>query len=122
MRLELSSLPKTWLIDLDGTIVQLNGYKNMEDVLLDGVKEFFTKIDINDCIIFLTARKSIYRDETINFLKRNNLRYNHIIFDLPIGERILLNDDKPSGLIMGHVVNKARDGKLEVEFYINKDL
>lgn len=122
MKLELSTLPKTWLIDLDGTIVQHNGYKNMEDVLLDGVKEFFEKISTDDCIIFLTARKSTYKNITIEFLKKNNLRYNHIIFDLPVGERILLNDDKPSGLIMGHVVNKVRDGKLEFEFQINEEL
>lgn len=122
MKLELSSLPKTWLIDLDGTIMQHNGYKNMEDVLLDGVKEFFAKISTDDYIIFLTARKSIYKDRTIEFLEKNKLRYNHIIFDLPVGERILLNDDKPSGLTMGHAINKLRDGKLEFEFQINEDL
>ena len=122
MKLELSALPKTWIIDLDGTIVQHNGYKNAEDTLLDGVKDFFNRINSNDSIIFLTARKSIYKDRTISFLKKHNLRFNHIIFDLPIGERILLNDDKPSGLIMGHVINKMRDTKLEIELHINEDL
>lgn len=122
MKLELSALPKTWLIDLDGTIVQHNGYKNNEDILLDGVEAFFSEIDTHDSIIFLTSRKSVYKEKTIRFLRKHNIRFDHIIFDLPMGERILLNDDKPSGLIMGHVVNKKRDAKLEIEFHINKDL
>lgn len=28
---------------------------------------------------------------------------------MPVGERIVINDDKPSGLKMGMSVNKARD-------------
>ena len=40
----LSSLPKTWLIDIDGTIVKHNGHLNGEDELLSGVLEFFVKI------------------------------------------------------------------------------
>jgi hypothetical protein len=122
MKLELSRLPKTWIIDLDGTIVQHNGYKNKEDVLLDGVEDFFSKVSSDDCIVILTARKSTYKEETINFLKKHNLRFDHIIFDLPVGERILINDDKPSGLIMGHVVNKGRDLKLDIELSISEDL
>ena len=36
----------------------------------------------------------------------------HIIFNAPYGERILVNDDKPSGLHMSIGINKKRDEKL----------
>lgn len=34
--LKLSSLPKTWIFDLDGTILVHNGYKNGGDRILPG--------------------------------------------------------------------------------------
>ena len=36
-----SNLNKTWIFDLDGTLVIHNGYKCGEDTLLPGIKEFF---------------------------------------------------------------------------------
>ena len=71
--LQLSNLSKTWIFDLDGTIVEHNGYKKYgEDVLLDGVAEFFATIPSDDMIIILTARESKYKDSTINFLQKHN--------------------------------------------------
>jgi len=37
-----------------------------------------------------------------------------IIFGLPQGERILINDMKPSGLITAYAINKNRDEALEI--------
>lgn len=122
MKLELSGLPKTWLIDVDGTIVKHNGYKNDGDVLLEGVQEFFAQIDEQDVVILLTARNELFRQSTEDFLKANNIRYDKIIFGLPTGERILINDDKPSGLKMGHAINKTRDCNVSLFIKINKDL
>ena len=65
-------------------------------------------------IVFLTSRTEEYRLKTIEFLKKNNVRYDHIIFDAPYGERILINDDKPSGLKMGWCINKTRDDELNI--------
>ena len=76
--LMLSSLAHTWIFDVDGTICIHNGYKNGEDVLLGGVKEFFSKI--------------------------------------------LVNDDKPSGLKCAYAINKRRDEKLDIKFKIDRDL
>ena len=40
-KLILSTLPKTWIFDLDGTIVRHNGYKlDGKDSLLAGMKEY----------------------------------------------------------------------------------
>lgn len=68
--MNLSGLTKTWLIDIDGTIFQHNGYKNGEDVLLDGVHEFFDSISSNDAVVLLTARSELVREQTELALKK----------------------------------------------------
>ena len=108
--LYLSNLPKTWLIDIDGTIVKHNGHKlDSRDTLLDGVSEFFASLPKDDKVILLTARNA---DEVVNlkaFLVQHKIRFDEIISDLPFGERILINDTKPSGLKTAFAINKVRD-------------
>lgn len=119
----LSDLPKTWIFDIDGTIVKHNGYKiDGYDTLLDGAKEFIDSIPETDMIILLTARVDQYRDITIEFLKENNIRYDQIIFNAPVGERILINDRKPSGLQMGYCINPDRDKFFDEEIKIDEAL
>jgi intein/homing endonuclease len=77
--------------------------------LLPGVIEFFNTISEDDKIIILTARSSEYKEETEEFLIQNKIRFDYIIFDLPIGERILINDEKPSGLKTAYAYNLIRD-------------
>lgn len=97
--LVLSPLGHTWIFDIDGTICKHNGYKiDGKDTLLPGVKEFFAQIPDEDMVIFITSRTEIYKELTIDFLKENGLKYSHIVFNAPFGERILVNDNKPSGL------------------------
>ena len=106
----LSSLNHTWFIDIDGTICKHNGYKiDGHDTLLPGAKEFFESIPKEDLIVFVTSRTDEYKELTISFLKENNIRYNQIIFNAPYGERIVVNDNKPSGLEMGKSINLTRD-------------
>lgn len=122
-KLTLSTLGHTWLLDLDGTIVKHNGYKiDGWDSLLDGAKEFLESIPEDDKIIFLTSRNAEYKEQTEAFLKENAIRYDEILFDLPYGERILLNDKKESGLVTGIAVNKERDSKQFPKADYNKDL
>lgn len=109
-KLVLSTLPKTWLFDLDGTVVKHNGYKtDGADTLLEGAKEYLDEIPAEDKIIFLTSRTEEYREQTLRFLEANHIRYDGIIFGMPMGERIVVNDRKPSGLDMAVAVNLARD-------------
>jgi hypothetical protein len=108
--------PKTWFIDLDGTLVVHNGYKNGQDVLLDGVSNFFNKISKNDFIIITTARDKKYKVQTIEFLKKNKIRFNKIIFNLPTGERILINDKKPDGTITAYSINVDRNSKMNIDY------
>lgn len=120
--LTLSALPKTWLIDIDGTLVRHNGYLNGKDELLGGVREFFASLPKDDIVILLTARTAQDLPALREFLAQNGVHYNQIITDLPVGERILLNDTKPSGLKTAFAVNKARDAALTLEVVIDKNL
>ncbi len=120
--LTLSPLPHTWIFDVDGTICVHNGYKNGGDVLLEGVKELFAKIPQDDMIILLTSRKEEERENLDLFMKANGLRYDKMIFDAPMGERILINDDKPSGLKCAYAVQKERDSKLDITLKLDPNL
>lgn len=108
--LVLSTLPKTWIFDLDGTIVKHNGYKiDGYDTLLDGVKEYIDALPKDDFVLILTSRTNEYRDMTIAFLEEHCIRHNQIIFNMPMGERIIVNDKKPSGIDMAVSVNVERN-------------
>lgn len=109
-QLVLSPLGHTWILDLDGTIMKHNGYKlDGEDSFLPGAIEFLHGIPETDMIVILTSRSEEYRDATLKTLEREGVRFDHIIFGAPYGERILVNDCKPSGLVTGLAVNTQRD-------------
>ena len=112
IEIKTSKLPKTWLIDLDGTIIQHNSHLIGKNILLKGVKQFWKKINKSDKIVILTARPKIYKKSTINFLKKNSLRFDHIIFDLNVGERLVINDKKPDGLKTSIGINVKRNNGL----------
>lgn len=121
--IDLSSLNKTWILDIDGTIVKHNGYKiDGYDTLLKGVKEFFGKLAPKDKVILITARKSKYLKNLKEFLRVNNIRYDYILANIPVGERILVNDRKPSGLDTAFAINKNRDDAFSIEYNINRKL
>ena len=123
IEIEVSCLDKTWFIDLDGTVLKHNGFDSKEE-LLPGVKEFFSKnIRDNDVVIFTTARRGSLSTSTKEFLKNNDIRFDQIIFDLPGGERFVLNDNKPSGLKTAFAINLVRDeGLKNININLNKEL
>lgn len=53
----------------------------------------------------VTARTDEYREVTIQFLEENKIRHDEILFNMPMGERIVVNDRKPSGLDMAVAIN-----------------
>ena len=123
MEITLSTLGHTWLLDLDGTIVEHNGYKIFgEDRFLDGAEEFLKSIPEGDMIVFITSRKNEYKALTEKFLKDHKVRYDYIIYEAPYGERVLINDKKPSGLCMGYVLNKGRNEDVSIDICIDKKL
>ena len=106
----MSTLPKTWIFDLDGTLLKHNGYKlDGKDSILPGVKEYLDSIPQDDRLIILTSRTEEYRDSTIRFLEDEGIRYDEILFNMPFGERIVVNDRKPSGLETAVAFNIDRD-------------
>ena len=123
MELEMSSLPKTWILDLDGTLVKHNGYKiDGKDSLLPGANELLSQIRDEDYVIIVTSRKIEYKEITEQFLQDNNIRYDHIIYEAPYGERILINDNKPSGLKMAYAIDLDRDDVKTIQIKENPDL
>lgn len=122
-KLELSVLPKTWIFDLDGTLVVHNGYKTGKDQLLPGVKEFMGSIPAQDYVLILTGREIQAKEKTVQFIRDQGLRCDKILFEMPLGERILFNDRKPSGLAMSHAVELDRnEGLAGVCMKINEQL
>ena len=110
----LSSLPKTWIIDIDGTIAIHNGYKNNgKDTALEASRKFFSKIPDQDYIVLVTSRDKKYQKITESFLIKEGFRFNQILYNLPTGERILINDRKPSGLDTAYAINLERDKGIE---------
>lgn len=108
--LVLSTLPKTWVFDLDGTLLKHNGYKiDGVDTVLPGALEYLDTIPEEDRIVIFTSRTDEYKKITLDFLRDNNIRYDYILFNMPMGERIIVNDRKPSGLDMSVAINTDRD-------------
>lgn len=117
MNMTLSTLPKTWILDLDGTLVVHNGYKLYgHDVWLEGAREFLQSVPAGDMIVFLTSRGEEWAAQTEAFLRESGVRWNHILYGAPYGERILVNDDKPSGLRTAYAVSRRRDSIWNVRY------
>lgn len=108
--LVLSTLPKTWVFDLDGTLLKHNGYKlDGVDTVLPGAEEYLNTLPPEDKVIIFTSRSNEYKQMTLGFLKEHGIRYDEILFDMPMGERIIVNDRKPSGLDMSVAINIDRN-------------
>lgn len=123
MEIEMTTLPKTWILDLDGTIVKHNGYKlDGMDSLLPGARDFLCQIKEEDMVIFVTSRKKEHQENTENFLRKEGIRFDHIIYEAPYGERILVNDSKPSKRIMAYAFTPNRDEACKVKITENEAL
>ena len=121
--LKLSPMPKTWILDLDGTLVVHDGPFIMgHDEFLPGAKEFLDAIPERDMIILLTARLEYEKPHTLRFLKENHVRYDHIIFGAGEGERIMINDNKPDGLVTAHAIDTKRDRFCRTKFVTDRNL
>ncbi|EHL04235.1 hypothetical protein HMPREF0322_05155 [Desulfitobacterium hafniense DP7] len=119
----VSSLNKTWIFDLDGTVVKHNGHKiDGHDTLLMGAKEFFSDLPDGDMIVFITSRSLEYKAETEQFLTEAGIRFDAVLYGAPYGERILVNDTKPSGLPTAIAVNTVRDVFISEEFVVDEKL
>lgn len=85
---------------MDGTVMKHNGYKiDGQDKLLSGAKEYLAEIPGEDKVVIITSRTEEYGEMTINFLDDNEIRYDEMLINVPVGERILVNDMNPQDWI-----------------------
>ena len=105
----MRKLNKTWFIDMDGTLVIHNGYLTGKDVMLPESKKFIDSVDKDDVIVITTGRSISQKEATEKFLRDSGLRFNYVLYDLPLGERIVINDEKPSGMKTAYSYNVKRD-------------
>ena len=121
--LKLSPLGHTWLLDLDGTIVKHNGYKlDGYDTFLDGAEQFLKSLPDGDMVVFITSRAFEHKEQTEQFLFDNGIRYDHIIWGAPFGERIIVNDRKPRGLNTAVAVNMERDAGINISIKVDENI
>jgi hypothetical protein len=120
VELVLSPLEKTWFIDLDGTVLIHNSdvAKNEDQVILKSLD--FLKTIEDDHIIFTTSRSRKHKKKTENFLRLKNIKFDFIIYDLPYGERILVNDNKSSGLTTAYAIALERNAGINLSLFIDQ--
>ncbi len=122
-KITVSDLGKTWLLDLDGTILRHNGHLTKEgDAFLEGAEDFLKNIPKGDRMIFLTSRDASWAAATEGFLDAHGIGPYQILYGLPYGERILINDRKPSGLKTALAINVERDAFMQIEFVTDENL
>ena len=123
MEIEMTTLGKTWILDLDGTLLKHNGYMlDGADSVLKETARLLSNIKREDMVIIITSRERSYKDQTEKFLRENGIRFDKIIYGAPYGERILINDDKPSGRRMAYAIGIKRDELPEIKIIENETL
>lgn len=97
-------MPRTFFIDIDGTIVKNLTNEELDLILtqktkgefredlLPGVEHFFISLKDDDTVIFTTARTENHREMTEEMLAFHNIKYSQLIMGLSCGERYLIND------------------------------
>lgn len=94
--------PKTIICDIDGTILKHHGNLTKQFTtpaeLLPGTIEKLNEWDRKGYqIILLTGRKEPMRKTTEEQLANLGIFYDKLVMGVTSGERILINDEKPTG-------------------------
>ena len=102
-----SKIGKTWFFDLDGTLLKNTSNEKLDQIIsrhgktshrqeeaLMSSKQFLKNIPKSDKVVLTTARAKRHKDHTIKVLEYVGIKYDQIIFDIPSGARILVNDIK----------------------------
>lgn len=106
---------KTVFCDLDGCVFQHHGHLGAilsnPCVLLPGVREVFKEWGHKGyTIIITTGRTESMRELTEKQMRKAGLFWHHLIMDLPRGQRVVINDNKPSeGIRTAECINLIRN-------------
>lgn len=110
-------IPKTWLLDVDGTLLNFHG--TLDSIIrlgsseLPGVREFVDAIHgRGDRLILMTGRPESMRSITEKQLLEAGIAWHQLIMDVGIGVRILVNDmrkddDRPTAAAINLQRNKG---------------
>lgn len=119
-----ANIPKTIICDIDGCILEHQGtltniHSNITK-LLPGVTEKFNEWNMKSYkIILLTGRPESMRDLTVSQLASFGLFWDVLIMGATRGERILINDIKPtSELNTATAINLKRNEGLASCLYV----
>jgi len=89
-------MPNTYFLDLDGTIVKHNYTPDkVQDMLLPGVLEELQRAVARGDVLILTTNRSIDNcADILTKLAELGIIFQHQLFNLPAGVRVLVNDTK----------------------------
>lgn len=109
-KLNLEHLPSTWFFDLDGVIVEHNGYKNGFDVVIPETVDTIRRLKkLGDTVIITTARDAGFKNMLEQFFHDKGIPFDLMVFNLPTGSRIVVNDEKPDGTKTAYASNIKRN-------------
>jgi hypothetical protein len=114
MKLEMPANRKTYLLDIDGTLIYHKD--NLSDMirgdmnLLNGTVEKLLQWRMGGhYIILTTARPEGVRAATERQLHEAGIFYDQLVMGLPTGSRVLVNDMKPDGTLTAQAINLNRN-------------
>lgn len=111
------SIGRTWFIDFDGCIV-----KHGTNELLPGVKEWFKRLPKEDMVYICSARKRECAHDGVNALEDNGIKYDRFAYNLPLGERIVINDIKPAQTVNGETFTEPMNTARAINLKRNEGL
>lgn len=105
---------KTLFLDIDGTLFRHQG--TFSDIaqkpanLLPNVREKMNEWCSKEYkIILTTARRESLREKTEQDLSKLGIPYDNLIMGISKGQRIIINDKRPSGEETAFAINVERD-------------
>lgn len=109
---------RTLFIDIDGTLIRhqvfLEKMLSEPPEILPGVdKQLRSWYNEGDAIILTTARPEWAREITEKQLRTIDISYHQLIMDCTNGERILINDEKPTMAVTARAFTVNRNCGLE---------
>ncbi len=109
MNTQHGSPGRTWFVDIDGTVFLHAGYRGAPDIPVSGVRAFLAGLPPQDVVVLTTARLPEQQPETEEALRREGIRWDRILYGLPPGPRILVNDRLPGDAQTAFALNVERN-------------
>ena len=112
---DLDMRPRTYFIDIDGTLLVHGGKNQVLNALTEGRCTPGAQQFINDLlayghhVVLTTGRCENLRELTVSQLERCGITYHQLVMGLPPGVRILINDSKSDLPTTAYGITVKRD-------------